>query len=87
MQHKNLLMSYPFFNMVRLGGFEPSTARFVAEYSIQLSYSRMMLCLLLSLFSSLKLMASGLIVARLEGLFGPPALTPFLTIGAVVALL
>ena len=28
------------FNMARLGGFEPPTARFVAEYSIQLSYSR-----------------------------------------------
>ena len=27
-------------NMARLGGFEPPTARFVAEYSIQLSYSR-----------------------------------------------
>ncbi len=26
--------------MARLGGFEPPTARFVAEYSIQLSYSR-----------------------------------------------
>ena len=25
-------------NMARLGGFEPPTARFVAEYSIQLSY-------------------------------------------------
>ncbi len=29
------------FDMVRLGGFEPPTARFVAEYSIQLSYSRL----------------------------------------------
>lgn len=27
-----------FFNMVHSGGFEPPTARFVAEYSIQLSY-------------------------------------------------
>ena len=26
--------------MARLGGFEPPTARFVAEYSIQLSYKR-----------------------------------------------
>jgi hypothetical protein len=26
--------------MVRLKGFEPLTARFVAEYSIQLSYRR-----------------------------------------------
>jgi hypothetical protein len=26
------------FNMVHSGGFEPPTARFVAEYSIQLSY-------------------------------------------------
>ena len=28
-------------NMARLGGFEPPTARFVAEYSIQLSYKRL----------------------------------------------
>ena len=28
------------FDMVRLGGFEPPTAWFVARYSIQLSYSR-----------------------------------------------
>ena len=27
-------------HMVRLGGFEPPTAWFVARYSIQLSYSR-----------------------------------------------
>jgi hypothetical protein len=27
-----------FFYMVHSGGFEPPTARFVAEYSIQLSY-------------------------------------------------
>ncbi len=27
-----------FFNMAHSGGFEPPTARFVAEYSIQLSY-------------------------------------------------
>ena len=29
--------------MVRLEGFEPPTARFVAEYSIQLSYRRVVL--------------------------------------------
>ena len=29
-----------FYCMVRLKGFEPLTARFVAEYSIQLSYRR-----------------------------------------------
>ena len=29
--------------MARLGGFEPPTARFVAEYSIQLSYKRVVL--------------------------------------------
>ena len=29
-----------FFYMARLEGFEPPTARFVAEYSIQLSYRR-----------------------------------------------
>ena len=28
--------------MVRLEGFEPPTARFVAEYSIQLSYRRLL---------------------------------------------
>ncbi len=28
----------PLFYMVHSGGFEPPTARFVAEYSIQLSY-------------------------------------------------
>ena len=29
-----------FYCMARLEGFEPPTARFVAEYSIQLSYRR-----------------------------------------------
>ena len=31
--------------MVRSTGVEPVTARFVAEYSIQLSYERITLCL------------------------------------------
>jgi hypothetical protein len=35
---KKPALSGLFYNMVHPGGFEPPTARFVAEYSIQLSY-------------------------------------------------
>src|SRR5690554_3912410 len=35
---KGLSLLTGLFNMVHSGGFEPPTARFVAEYSIQLSY-------------------------------------------------
>ena len=35
---KGLHLCRPFFNLADSGGFEPPTARFVAEYSIQLSY-------------------------------------------------
>ncbi len=36
--HKNNIVAVTKENMVHPGGFEPPTARFVAEYSIQLSY-------------------------------------------------
>ena len=36
--HKNNIVAVIKENMVHPGGFEPPTARFVAEYSIQLSY-------------------------------------------------
>ncbi len=35
---KGLHLCKPFLYLVHSGGFEPPTARFVAEYSIQLSY-------------------------------------------------
>ena len=37
-QKKTRILRYGFLKMVHSGGFEPPTARFVAEYSIQLSY-------------------------------------------------
>ena len=41
-------MQWGFLYMVHSGGFEPPTARFVAEYSIQLSYE----CIFLSFLRS-----------------------------------
>ncbi len=39
---KNPLFNSGFSRLVHSGGFEPPTARFVAEYSIQLSYECIM---------------------------------------------
>jgi hypothetical protein len=52
--------------MVHSGGFEPPTARFVAEYSIQLSYECIFIFKLLSLKLSISAVSRGAYISDLR---------------------
>ena len=59
-----------FYYMARLKGFEPLTARFVAEYSIQLSYRRIICRYAARDALSRFLVFASMCMAEKEGLFG-----------------